>query len=156
MNTADLGELAAELVGSHAGYRWSVLSPGGPDSDLRAEIRAVDDPSRMAVLWIRAGAEVFHVQVWGHEDTDLAYEDEERVEVLQERIGLAMAALRGPTQVTIWRAGDQVIRSRLVLTDGTHEWQGQDVDRRLARVVAWFRGQRVVEQHIVVQAIREP
>jgi hypothetical protein len=45
------------------------------------------------------GAEVFILAFAGAESVDHAYEDADRLEVLQERIDLAVLVMRGPTRL---------------------------------------------------------
>ncbi len=154
MDTGDLEELVPGLMGRHPGHTWVLLSPGGPGQDLRGEVRLIADPSRIAVVQVNAGAEVFHVDFAGHTNTDFAYDDGDRLEAFQECIDLAAAVTRGPTRVTLGLVGDVVVRSRLVVDpDGPSRLEGGAVSYPLRRLEAFFRGEGVVERVVDLPAI---
>lgn len=51
----------------------------------------------------------------GFKDTDLAYDDADRREVLKDRLSQAVRAVRGPTRVILERDGERVVSCRLIL-----------------------------------------
>lgn len=155
VNTADLAQLAPSLMARHPGHTLTVLSPGGPGKSLHAEVRLKADPSRVARVRVYASAEVYEVTFEGHEDTDYAYEDEDRLEALQGHIDLAAAATAGPTRVTLRLDGDVVVQSRLVVDpDGPNRLEGVAVFWPLRRIRALVRGRRLVERVVDLPAIR--
>lgn len=147
VNTADLARLAPRLMARHPGHTWTVLSPGGPGKGLQAEVRLKADPLRVATVRVHASAEVYQVAFEGHEDTDYAYDDEDRLEALQGRINLAAAATAGPTRVTLWVDGDVVVQSRLVVDPyGPNRLEGVAVSWPLRKLVARLHRRRLVER----------
>jgi hypothetical protein len=154
VDTADLAQLAPNLMARHRGHTWTELSPGGPGKCLLGEVRPNADPSRVATVQVHAGAEVYQVLFDGHTDTDYAYEDGDRVEALQGRIDLAAAATRGPTRVTVQLAGDVVVQSRLVVApDGPNRLEGVAVSWPIRRLKARLRGRRLVKKILDLPAV---
>jgi hypothetical protein len=155
VNTADLARLAPELMARHPGHTWTVLSPGGPGKDLRAEVRLKADPSRVATVRVHASVEVYEVTFEGHEDTDYAYEDKDRRDVLQGRIDLAAAATAGHTRVTLRLDGDTVVQSRLVIDPGgPNRLEGVAVSWPLRKLDARLHGRHLVDRVVDLPAIR--
>lgn len=146
--------MAPELMARHPGHTWTVLSTGGPGNDLTAQVRLVVNPSRVAVVQVHAGAEVYNVIFEGHADTDDAYADDDRRKALQGRIDLAAAATRGPTRVTLRMAGGVVVASRLVVDPaGPNRLEGVAVFWPLRRLKALLQGRRLVEKVVDLPAI---
>jgi hypothetical protein len=56
------------------------------------------DPLRSATVRVAAGLELFFLEFQGFEDTDFAYDDDDRGEVLKDRLSQAVCAVRGPTR----------------------------------------------------------
>ncbi|GAA1241063.1 hypothetical protein GCM10009657_16080 [Oryzihumus leptocrescens] len=154
VDTAELAKVAPELMARHPSHTWTVLSGGGPGSDLTAEVRLAADPSRVAVVQVHAGAEVYNVIFEGHTDTEYAYADDDRGEALQGRIDLAVAATRGPTRVTLRIAGGVAVASRLEVDPaGPNRLEGVAVSWALRRLKALLRGRRLVEKVVELPAI---
>jgi hypothetical protein len=72
------------------------------------------DPLRSAIVTV-AGLELFFLEFQGFEDTDFAYDDDDRREVLKDRLSQAVLAVRGPTRVILERDGEKVVSCRLIL-----------------------------------------
>lgn len=113
MQAHSLAACVAPALRDHPGIAWEVL-PAADRGDLVVRLTALGDPSRGAVVRVLAGAEVFLLNLAGHESADFAYEDEDRVEALEGRLALAVRALTGPTRVRLTTAGGRVIRSEMV------------------------------------------
>lgn len=67
------------------------------------------------MVTVAAGLELFFLEFQEFEDTDFAYDDDDRREVLKDRLSQAVRAVRGPTQVILERDGEKVVSCRLIL-----------------------------------------
>lgn len=96
--------------------------------------------------------ELFFLEFQGFKDTDFAYDDEDRIEVLTDRLSQAVRAVRGPTRVILERDGEKVVSCRLVLLGE----RGDSINGPLAtsypfrRLAARLRLRRLVQTAIEV------
>jgi hypothetical protein len=79
------------------------------------------DPLRPATVRVAARPGLFFLEFQGFEATDFAYDDEDRAEVLKDRLSQAVSAVRDPTRVILERDGKKVVSCRLMLLG-----EGQD------------------------------
>lgn len=98
------------LLAAHPGIDWGFTETLDA---LAIELRPVADPSRCARVVVSESTEVFSYSFAGYYVAESAYDLEEKQEVLADKIGQAVAALRGPTQVLLEWAGPRVVRSAI-------------------------------------------
>lgn len=121
MNIRDLANLVPALMADHRAHGWVIRSGQRDGDDLDLEIFPKQAPDRIAQVKVMRSVEVYFTDFAGHSSPDFAYEDDDRPEVLQERIELAVRATLGPTRVTLHRVGEAIVKSELVIDpDGNH------------------------------------
>ena len=131
----------------HPNFTWTILSGWVPGEHLMIELHPLTLPERVATVQVNPGVEVFSFSFAGHVSHDCAYEDDDRLEVLQERIDLAAEATSGPTRVVRDRAGEITVRSALVVDpDGPHLRPDGVVSYPLRRLKARLRGTRITRE----------
>ncbi len=154
MDTPELAALIPGLMVGHPVHEWTLTSGRVPGEDLVVTLSPVASPERTATVRVFAGAEVFIFEFAGHDSVDFADDDNDRPEVLQERIDLAGAATLGHTRVTLDRAGDIIVGSTLVIDpDGPSPREDFGGSRPLRRLKARLRRRRIIRQVIDFPAI---
>ena len=154
VDTRDLAGLVPALMASHPTHTWVISSGQHEAEDLIVEIHPTRAPERTARVQVFRGAEVYFMDFAGHSSSDFAYDDEDRPEALQGRIELAVRATAGPTRVQLDRAGDEIVRSVMVLDpDGAAPEQDTIITRPLPALAARLRRQRVTRQVLEFTAI---
>ena len=121
MNIRDLADLVPALMAEHPAHGWVIRSGQRDGDDLHLEIYPKRAPDRIARVKVMRSVEVYFTDFAGHSSVDFAYEDDDRPEVLQGRIDLAVRATLGPTRVTLHRTREAIVKSELVIDpDGDH------------------------------------
>lgn len=142
IRAVDSSEFAALVPGIMSALPpcdWSFGSSERHPHDLIVRISLGSDPLRSAR---------------GFGDTDFAYRDDDRWEVLKDRLSQAVRAVRGPTRVILERDGEKVVSCRLILLGEA----GDSPDSPLAtswpfrRFAARLRFRRLVTTAIDVTA----
>lgn len=110
MDVEVLTALVPGLLAAHPGIDWEFT---GTTDALAIELRPAAEPSRWARVVVSASTEVFSYSFAGYYVAESAYDLEEKQEVLADKIGQAVAAVRGPTQVLLEWAGPRVVRSAI-------------------------------------------
>ena len=106
------------------------------------------------MVTVAAGLELFFLEFQGFEDTDFAYDDDDRSEVLKDRLAQAVGAIRDPTRVILERDGEKVVSCRLLPLDEG----GSSIDGPLAtsypfrRLAARLRFRRLMKTAVEVTA----
>lgn len=106
------------------------------------------------MVTVAAGLELFFLEFQGFEDTDFAYDDDDRREVLKDRLSQAVHAVRGPTHVILERDGQKVVSCRLLLLgEGGNSIDGPfGTSWPFRRLAARLRFRRLVKTAIDVPA----
>ena len=118
MRVVDSSELAALVPGIMSSLppcHWSFGSSERHPHDLIVRISLGSDPLRSATVTVTAGLELFFLNFRGFGDTDFAYRDDDRREVLKDRLSQAVRVVRGPTRVVLEPDGEKVVSCRLIL-----------------------------------------
>jgi hypothetical protein len=131
------------------------MTSGQHDSeDLIVQMHPTLAPERTARVQVFRGAEVYFMDFAGHSSKDFAYDDEDRPEVLQGRIELAVRATLGPTRVLLDRAGEVILRSVMVIDpDGPNPEQDTIVSWPIRRLEARLCGHQVTREVVEFSAI---
>ena len=115
VNMSDLIAALPKMLEGHSEMTWEIRCGHEDGEDLLVHIWATGEVEREASVNVQPSLEVFFTDFMQHSDVDFAYEDSEHLGTLQGRIDLAIRAICGPTQLTLWTHGETVIRSNLVI-----------------------------------------
>ena len=115
VDSSELAALVPGIMASLPSCDWSFGSSERHPHDVIIHISLGSDPLRSATVRVAAGLELFFLEFQGFEDTDFAYDDDDRGEVLKDRLSQAVCAVRGPTRVILERDGEKVVSCRLIL-----------------------------------------
>lgn len=154
VESSELAALVPGIMSSLPSCDWSFGSSERNPHDVIVRISLGSDPLRSAMVTVAAGLELFFLEFQGFEGTDFAYDDDDRREVLKDRLSQAVRAVRGPTRVILERDGEKVVSSRLILLGEG----GDSIDGPLAtswpfrRLAARLRFRRLVKTAIEVTA----
>lgn len=110
MDADVLAALVPDWLTAHLGIEWEFADT---TDDLAIDIRPASDPSRIARVVVYDSTEIFSYSFAGFYTVEFAYDLDEKKEVLEEKIGEAVAAVRGPTQILLEWAGKEVVRSAI-------------------------------------------
>jgi hypothetical protein len=155
VESSELAALVPGIMSSLPFCEWSFGASERYPHDVIVRISLGSDPLRSAMVTVPAGLELFFLEFQGFEDTDFAYDDDDRREVLKGRLSQAARAVRGPTRVVLERDGEKVVSCRLVLVG---EGGDDSIDGPLAtsypfrRLAARLRFRRLVKTAIDVPA----
>lgn len=139
MDAEVLTALVPDLLAAHPGIAWECTETMDA---LAIELRPAADPSRCARVVVSESTEVFSYSFAGYYVGESAYDLEEKQEVLADKIGQAVAAVRGPTQVLLEWAGPRVVRSAIGHHDSGDPPQGFTTSFPLTRLWWRVRGKR--------------
>ena len=150
MDHEALAALVPELMKAHPDIDWKFIET---NECFALEIRPISDPGRLAEVYVSESTEMFWYVFAGHEARQFAYETPEKREVLEEQLAGAVAAVRGPTQVLLDWAGDDVVRSGI-----SHNVDGEDpeaptVDWLPKRIWWWMQGRQLRREILKFPAI---
>jgi hypothetical protein len=115
VKSSELAALVLGIMSSLPSCDWSFGSSERSPHDVIVRISLGSDPLRSAMVTVAAGLELFFLEFQGFEDTDFAYDDDDRGEVLKDRLSQAVRAVRGPTRVILERDGEKMVSRRLIL-----------------------------------------
>ncbi len=137
---------------------WNLVSGPAVAGDLLLSLQLRAAPDRQATVQVFAGAEVFFFAFAGAESVDFAYADADKPEALQERIALAVRAMRGPTRLIRDQARGRTVEATLILdVDGAAEQLSSSYPfRRLRAFVTGARVEREIVDYPAVGDRRSP
>ncbi|GIF23227.1 hypothetical protein BJ973_000417 [Actinoplanes tereljensis] len=154
VDVPDLVALVPEMMVRHSTCSWDLLSGRAPREDLVLRLRLDAAPERPATVRVFLGAEVFILAFAGAESVDFAYEDSDRLEVLQERIDLAVLVMRGPTRLIRDSAKGITVSASLILDiSGASTRLGSSYPLR--RMKAFVTGRKIEHEIVEFPAVHD-
>jgi hypothetical protein len=154
VESSELADLVPGIMSVLPSCDWSFGSSERHPHDVIVRISLGSDPLRSAIVTVDAGLELFVLEFQGFKDIDFAYDDDDRREVLKDRLFQAVHAVRGPTQVILERDGEKVVSCRMILLgeggDSTDGPRGASWPFR--RLAARIRFRRLVKTTVNVTA----
>jgi hypothetical protein len=138
----DTPELTALLPGLMARYpqcSWTIVVAVAPGETLEMELRAKAWPERVAKIEVTSGGEVYFLWFAGQlVGPDFGYDDDEKVETLEDVVKTAVALTTGPTRITRALADGVVLTSSLEIDpDGRdHKVLGTSLDHPVKHLKA--------------------
>lgn len=140
MDAEVLTALVPDLLAAHLGIDWEFTET---KDALAIELRPAADRSRCARVVLSDSTEVFSYCFVGYYAAENAYDLDEKRDVLADKIGQAVAAVRGPTQVLLEWAGPHVVRSAISHHAAGDPPEGFTTSFPITRLWWRIRGKRV-------------
>lgn len=144
----DTPELTALLPAQMAQYphcSWTIVTAGAPGQSLVFELHANAWPERVARIEVTPGGEVYFLSFAGQQvGPDFGYDDDEKVEALEDVVRDAVALTTGPSRITRTVVDGVVLTSSLELDpDGPNRRSlGVTMHHPLGYIKARLRGRR--------------
>lgn len=152
MDAEALTAQVPNLLAAHPGIDWEFIET---TDALAIELRPAADPSRCARVVVSESTEVFSYSFAGYYVAESAYDLEEKQGVLADKIGQAVAAVRGPTQVLLEWAGTRVVRSALGHHAAGEPPQGFTTSFPIRRLWLRVRGRRFRREALTFPALAD-
>lgn len=116
VDTPELTALVPDLVARHPHCSWTMVAARAPGDTLAVELHAKAWPDRVAKIEVTSGGTVFFLWFAGElVGPDFGYEDDEKIEALEDVIATAAALSTGPTRIRRGVADGLVLTTSITL-----------------------------------------
>lgn len=149
VDTPELTALVPGLMARYPQCSWTIVAASAPGETLEIELHAKAWPQRVAKIEVTSGGEVYFLWFAGQlVGPDFGYDDDEKVEALEEVIKTAVALTTGPTRITRTVADGVVLTSSLAIDpDGPNRQSlGVNFDQPVTYIKARLRGRKVTRE----------
>ena len=149
VDTPELTALVPGLMALHPQCAWTLAPASAPGEVLEVELHAKGWPDRVAKIEVTSGGEVYFLWFAGQlVGPDFGYDDDEKVEALEEVIKTAVALTTGPTRITRTVADGVVLTSSIEIDpDGPKRQSlGVSYDQPANYIKARLRGRKITRE----------
>lgn len=149
VDTPELTALVPGLLARYPQCSWTIAAARAPGETLEIELHAKAWPDRVAKIEVTSGGEVYFLrfaeQLIG---PDFGYDDDEKVEALENVVKTAVALTTGPTRITRSLADGVVLTSSLEIDpDGPdREFLGTTYDHPVKHLKARLQGSKITNE----------
>jgi len=150
MDADVLAALVPDWLTAHPDIAWEFADT---TDAFAIDLRPASDPSRCARVVAHDATEIFSYSFAGYYTAEFAYDLDEKKAVLEEKIGEAVAAVRGPTQILLEWAGKEIVRSAIGHDAGGQPPQQFTTSFPLSRLWWRLRGGRFRREVLVFPPI---
>ena len=151
VDTPELTALVPGLMARYPQCSWTIVAASAPGETLEIELHAKAWPQRVAKIEVTSGGEVYFLWFAGQlVGPDFGYDDDEKVEALEDVVRDAVALTTGPSRITKAVVDGVVLTSSVELDpDGPNRRSlGVTMHHPLGYMKVRLRGERPVREVI--------
>lgn len=149
VDTPELTALVPGLMARYPQCSWTIVAASAPGETLEIELHAKAWPQRVAKIEVTSGGEVYFLWFAGQlVGPDFGYDDDEKVEALEDVVKTAVALATGPTRITRVLADGVVLTSSLEIDPHgpDRENLGTSFDHPVKHLKARLQGRKITRE----------